>query len=245
MRNIGRKRNDPIVPFCPFGNECHYAHTGSTGEKYAFSDRELSNHRRSRTARGGRNRTRWMEQMLLGVFGEAERNQRGPLFHNNAVDAQAMLEILIESHAQDWVAGYQDGEEDIDEDDLDGDEGYWQDEDDEPDVPAGDRMNMVNLINAMGFGSARQDFHGGVFESGQPHDGPRGAGPPAENLPRPEGRTRTRREDETLVVELDFFEMGDGVHPPAEATFRPRRSARGAPADEDEIPRLVNVDDLD
>lgn len=191
-----------------------------------------------------------MEQMLLGVFSEAERNQHGQLFHTNAADAQAMLEILIESHAPDWAVGYDhfhDREEEVDEDDLDGDDGYWQDEDDEPDVPAGEHINVMNLMNAMGFGSARQDFHGGVFESGQPHDGRRGDGMPADNSPRAGGGTReTRREDGTLVVELDFFEMGrNAVHAPAEVALRPRRSARDPPADEDEIPRLVNVDDLD
>lgn len=247
---MSRRRNDPLVPFCPFGNECHYAHTGNTGEKYAFSDRELSNHRRNRT-RGGRNRTRLMEQMLLGVFGEAERNNRGPLFHTNAAEAQAMLEILIESHAPGWAVGYDhfhDGEEDIDEDDLDGDEAYWQDEDDEPDAPGSEHMNVTNMMNAMGFGSARQDFHGGVFESGQPHHGPRGDGPPGGNLPRAGGLRERRREDGSLVVELDFFERGrNEAHPLTEAAFRARRGggARGLPADEDEMPRLVNVDDLD
>lgn len=176
--------------------------------------------------------------MLLGVFGEAERNLRGPLFHTNAADAQAMLEILIESHAPDWAVAYDnfhDGEEDIDEDDIDGDDGYWQVEVDGLDAPGDEHMNVANMMNAMGFGSARQDLHGGVFESGQPHDGP-----PAENFPRPGGG---RRENGGLAVELDFFETRrDEGHPLAEAGFRARR---GLDADEDEIPRLVNVDDLD
>lgn len=190
-----------------------------------------------------------MEQMLLGVFGDAERNHR-PLFHTNAAEAQAMLEILIETHAPEWAAAgydhFHDGEDDIDEDDLDGDDGYWQDEDDEPDAPEGEHISVANMMNAMGFGSARQDFHGGVFESGQLHDEPRGDGPPAEDFSRADGGIReTRREDGTLVVELDFFQMGrNGVHPPAEVGFRTRRGGP-PPVDDDEMPRLVNVDDLD
>jgi hypothetical protein len=245
---MDNKRSD-ITPFCPFGNECHYAHTGRTGEKYVFSDRELSNHRRVRTMRSGRDRARWMERMLFGVFNDPERNHRRPLFHGNGADAQAMLEILIESHVPDWTVEYdhfRDGEEedeDIDENDF-GDD--WEDEDEESE--SRERISVASMISAMGFGSAREGLYNGRgFQNGQLNERPRRDAPPAEAYPlRGMGRRETRGEDGTLVVELDFLQLGrHGVQPPAEGAFHMGRSGMPQFAGNDEMPRLVDVDDLD
>lgn len=153
--------------------------------------------------RGGRNRTQLMERMLFGVFNSPE-NRRHSLFPTNNADAQAILEILIETHAPDWTIEYNDefdpGE--VDEDDF----GDWQDEDeDEDDLEIQDDVyfSMDDMISAMGFGPA----------GGQ--------------------RRREIRADEAAVLGR------------AAGAGYARRNGAPQPEENDEMPRLVDVDDLD
>jgi len=129
--------------FCPFGNECHYAHNVN-GSRYIFSPGELARMREQRERRAMQQQTAAMLEGLMaeeGAWG-AEENEafvwdilHGLMEHEHL---HHLEDELFGRRGQWWSDDEDDDDEDYEEDEDDEDEeddDYFDEDDDSDDIP--------------------------------------------------------------------------------------------------------------